>query len=562
MKKILLSVSLLMSVIGAAAQSGISQIREAQVTGGLVKGSVSDGVSSFKGIPFAAPPTGDLRWKAPQPVHAWAGTRKANSFAPACMQPIGDLAKITGSPTDVSEDCLYLNVWTSAKNESERRPVMVWIYGGGFIGGMTSVPIYDGTKLAQKGVVLVSAAYRVGAFGFLAHPDLSRESGKGSGNYGLQDIIAALHWVQENIAQFGGDPSCVTIFGQSAGATLVSMLTASPAAKGLFHRAISQSGGSFAPPSSARRAGQNVPTLNLAESTGKNFLQELRAADLTAARALSAKKILNSPTAAVQGTFWPVADGDVLPGDQYELYLAGNFNDTPILVGTNSDEGAAFSRGTVSVRAFQQQVRNNYGSEADAILSLYPHANDSEASQSSRDVGRDNVFAWHTWAWARLQSQKGKNKAYVYYFDHRSPFSQGRGASHSADLPYVFGNLRSLAGAAAPAPPMIRQSSPYPAGRGGFRGPVSGPPPADVALSNLMISFWVNFAISGDPNGPGLPSWPAFSEKEPAAMYFGDASVGSRILPNIEKLKAFDLHYARRRMEAKASAADSNDLIN
>jgi para-nitrobenzyl esterase len=422
---------------------------------------------------------------------------------------------------------------------------------------MTSMPIYDGTKLAQKGVVLVSAAYRVGAFGFLAHPELSRESGRGSGNYGLQDIIAALLWVKENIAQFGGDPTCVTIFGQSAGATVVSMLSASPAAKGLFHRAISQSGGSFAPPSSARRAGQNVPTLSLAESNGKSFLLELGVADINAARALRAKKIQDAPSASVQGTFWPVADGDVLPGDQYELYLAGNFNDTPILVGTNSDEGAAFSRGTVSAKAFEQYTRKSFGPDADAILNLYTHANDSEATQASRDVGRDNVFAWHTWTWARLQSQKGKNKAYVYYFDHRSPFSQGTGASHSADLPYVFGNLRSLTGTAAPAPPMGRQNLPYPGGRGGFGGPVSGPPAADVALSNVMISYWVNFAKSGDPNGQGLPPWPVFTEQQQAAMYFGDTTVGARVLPNVEKLKVFDLHYARLRTEAKESAPDS-----
>ncbi len=471
------------------------------------------------------------------------------------MQPAGNLSKFGGSTTGISEDCLYLNVWTAAKDENEKRPVMVWIYGGGFTGGMTSLSMYDGTKLAQKGVVLVSVAYRVGPFGFLAHPDLSRESGKGSGNYGLLDVIAGLLWVKENISQFGGDPSCVTIFGESAGATVVSMLTASPAAKGLFHRAISESGGSFAPPSSVRRAGQNVPTLSLAESNGMVFLKELGVGDIHAARALSAKKIQDSPTAGAQGSFWPVADSYVLPGDQYELYLAGNFNDTPILVGTNSDEGAAFSRGAVSAKAFEQYTRKNFGPEAEAILSHYPHANDSEAAQASKDIGRDNVFAWHTWTWARLQSQKGKNKAYVYYFDHRGPFSRGSGASHGAEIGYVFGNLIGVG--AKSAPPMGRQNMPFPGGRGGFGGPVSGAGTAEAALSNVMISFWVNFAKSGDPNGAGLPQWPAFTEPQQAAMYFGDTSVGARVLPNVEKLKVFDLHYARLRREAKESAADS-----
>ena len=548
MQKMLRSAVLLMLVMIASAPTLVSQIREAKVTGGEVKGVVADGVSSFKGIPFAAPPIADFRWKAPQPLKAWKGVLKADSFAPACMQTIGNIARLSGAPEKVSEDCLYLNIWTAAKNEGEKRPVMVWIYGGGFTGGMTSVPIYDGTKLAQKGVVFVSIAYRVGPFGFLAHPELSRESGKGSGNYGLQDAITGLQWVKENIERFGGDPSCVTIFGQSAGGTLVSMLAASPAAKDLFHRVISESGASFAPPRVRREPGLTVPTLAAAEFTGKDFLDKLGATDINAARALSAQKLQDSPAASTQGTFWPVADGDILPGDQYELYLAGRFNDTPILVGTNSDEGAAFARSPSSAKLFEQYVRNNFGSEADEILSVYPHANDFEASQSTKDLGRDNIFAWHTWTWARLQSLKGKNKAFVYYFDHRTPLSQGSGASHSAELPYVFGNLRSLGGTPKMPPPGFGQSPRFPPG-GGF--PNAGPSTVEKALSDLIMSTWVNFARSGDPNGKGLPQWPAFSENQHHAMYFGVDSAGARTLPNLEKLKTFDRYYARRRMEAK-----------
>jgi para-nitrobenzyl esterase len=561
MNKMLLSALLCMLTTIESAQTAASQIREVKVAGGEVKGSVSDGVASFKGIPFAAPPVAEFRWKAPQPVKPWSGVLKAHSFAPACMQTI-DTLRFALYPTEkVSEDCLYLNVWTAAKNENERRPVMIWVHGGGFTRGMTRTPLYDGSKFAQKGIVFVSVAYRLGPFGFLAHPELSRESGKGSGTYGLQDIIAGLLWVKDNIAQFGGDPSCVTIFGQSAGGTIVSMLAASPATKGLFHRVIAESGASFAPPRFGREAGMTVPTLAFAESTGKDFLNKLGATSIKNARALSAQKIQDRTAGNAQGTFWPVADGDVLPGDQYELYLTERFNDTPILVGSNSDEGAAFARGPSSAKLFEQYVRNSFGPDSESILSVYPHANNSEAFQASRDIGRDNIFAWHTWTWARLQTLKGKNKAFVYYFDYRNPLSQGAGASHSAELMYVFGNFRQPNGALPPPEPgrkgrPITDQPPLQAGSSGFAD--AGPNDFEKALSDMMSSYWVNFAKSGDPNGSGLPEWPAFSEKQQPAMIFGINSSGAKLLPNIEKLRVFDSYYARRRMEAKARAGNSN----
>ena len=243
-----------LAIIICAATPVLAQISTAKVTGGVVEGVVKDGIASFKGIPFAAPPVGDLRWRSPQPVKPWQGVRKANEFGPGPMQDTAFGAKL-GGPQKISEDCLYLNVWTGAKKAGEKRPVMVWIYGGGFGIGMTSTPTYDGTNLAKKGVVLVSVAYRVGPMGFLAHPELSKESGKGSGAYGIQDQIAGLKWVKENIAQFGGDPSNVTIFGESAGGMSVGMLTTSPMAKGLFHRAISESGGAMAPPRAISQGG-------------------------------------------------------------------------------------------------------------------------------------------------------------------------------------------------------------------------------------------------------------------------------------------------------------------
>jgi para-nitrobenzyl esterase len=528
MKKLLLASTLLMAAIVLVAQPVASQVQTAKVTGGEVQGVIDDGVASFKGIPFAAVPVGEFRWKSPQPVVSWTGIRKADTFAPGCMQDTG-MAKMMGAPDKVSEDCLYLNIWTTAKKTAEKLPVMVWIYGGAFSGGMTSVPTYDGTRFAKKGVVLVSIAYRVGPFGFLAHPDLSLESGKGSGTYGLQDMIAALRWIRKNIKRFGGDPSHVTIFGESAGGIAVSMLAASPAAKGLFHRAISESGGSFAPSRFANEAGQNVPTLKLAEESGKAFLEKLGAGTIQAARVLSAEQIQKGLTGGGMALFWPVADGNILPGDQYESYEAGKFNDTPILIGTNSDEGGMFARRGVTSQEFERQIRSNYGPATDAILAAYPHATDAEASRSSKDIFRESAFAWPTWVWARLQSQKGKNRAYVYYFDHRTPASPD-GANHGSEISYVFGN---------------------------FGGPGGAPGSEDIALSDLMSAYWVNFAKTGNPNGAGLPKWPAFSEKEQNAMFF-NKTTEAKLLPNLEKLKAFDSYYSWRREEAKKKSGASN----
>ena len=505
------------------AASTYAQVREAAVTGGRVSGVVSNGIAAFKGIPFAAPPVGALRWKAPQPVQAWTGVKAASTFSPGCVQDT-TIAKLFGAPDAVSEDCLYLNVWTPAKAAAERLPVMVWIYGGAFTSGMTSIPAYDGAPLAEKGVVLVSVSYRLGVFGFLAHPDLSKEGGRGSGNYGLQDQIAALRWVKNNIARFGGDPNRVTIFGESAGGISVSMLAASPAAKGLFHRAISQSGGNFGPARVANEAGATVPTLTVAEGRGEALFQRLGVADLASARQVPAAAIQKAMAGGLGSSFWPVFDGDVLPGDQYLLYQAKRFNDTPILIGTNSDEGVTFVPGATQPMAFDAMIRAGYGARADTVLAAYPHATVAEATQSARNIFRDATFAWHTWKWAMLQSQHGIGKAYVYYFDHRTPLSPN-GAGHAAEIPYV---LRTL---------------------GRFTGPaalVGAPRPEDHAMSDLMSGYFVNFAKTGDPNGPGLPPWPAFTEPSQAVMHF-DAKSSARPAPNMTQIKAMDDYFAWRR---------------
>ena len=513
------------------AVSAHAQVREADVTGGKVVGVVAKGVVSFKGIPFAAPPTGGLRWKAPQPVKPWTGVKTASKFAPACVQdPM--FPQLFMAPPELSEDCLYLNVWTPARTPADRLPVMVWIYGGGFVGGQTSVPIYDGTRLAEKGVVLVSVAYRLGAFGFLAHPELSRESGKGSGNFGLQDQIAGLRWVKANIVKFGGDLDRVTIFGESAGGMSVSMLAASPAAKGLFQRAISESGGSFGGPRYQNEGGMTVPPLKVAESKGQAFLTKIGANSISAARALSADAIQKGvgPMTSSTDLFWPVFDGDVLPGDQYERYQAKRFNDTAVLIGTNSDEGGLFAQPGVTRAGFEKQVREEYGQRADVILAAYPHATDADALKAAKDIMRESTFAWHTWAWAMLQSERGKGRAFVYYYDHRTP-QQPNGSGHGSEIPYVFRTLNAPGATALGGP--------------------AAPRPEDVKVSDLISAYWTNFAKTGDPNSSGLPAWPAFSASDQRVMYFDDAHPGARPVPNIEQIKALDGYYAWRREEAR-----------
>ena len=433
------------------------------------------------------------------------------------------MARSMGDTSEISENCLYLNVWTPAARVSDRLPVIVWIYGGGFTGGMTSIPMYSGENLARKGVVVVSIAYRVGPFGFLAHSELSAESGNGSGNFGLEDMIAGLEWVKNNIDQFGGDPSSVTIFGHSAGGMAVSMLAASPAAAGLFRGVIAMSGASMAPlrASANSGVGARVTSLSLAETEGSTFLGRLGAANIAAARDLSADDIQH----AVAGSgisFRPVADGHIILDDQYLLYQAGSFNDTPILLGSTSDEAATFGPPRrISVAEFIKQVNETYGSEAADILAAYPHASEEEASLSLKLLSRDNTFGWNTWTWARMQAQNGKGGVFLYYFDHHEPTSDGAG--HGLDVPYAFQTLTGRDG----APPEA----------------------ADVALSDLISSYWVNFTRTGDPNAAGLPAWPAYSDVSPQAMIFNDGVGAAGTYPNMEKLQAMDKYFARLRRQ-------------
>jgi para-nitrobenzyl esterase len=473
---------------------------------GLVRGVTEQGLTVYRGIPFAAPPVGTLRWRAPQPATPWDGIRLADKFAP---KPVQGMRNSDG----MSEDCLYLNVWTPAKSAQDRLPVMVWIYGGGFGGGATSEPVYSGEKLAGKGVVFVSIAYRVGILGFLAHPELSAETTNHvSGNYGLLDQIAGLQWVRANIAAFGGDPDRVTIFGESAGGISVSMLCASPLAKGLFQGAISQSGGSFGPSRITTYPGENMKCLADVEQEGLAYARRSGVASIAELRQLSPDKL-------PPGRGWPIIDGWVIPGDQHQLYEAGHYNDVPVLIGYNSDEGASFSPPKTPAD-YIAGVKKRYGKFADDLVKAYPVGSNS-VPKTARDLARDAAFGWHTWSWARLQSQTGKSKVYYYYFDQHPDFPEGspnagHGSPHGQDVAYVFQHLHP-------------QSS-----------------PSDIAISDAMSTYWVNFAKHGNPNGNTLPEWPAFDESHPHVLYFKQVPHLGPV-PSADSLKVLDTYFTWRR---------------
>ena len=492
MRKVWLAITIL-----AVAWASSAAAPTARVEQGVLQGTIENGLTIYRGVPFAAPPQGDLRWRAPQPAAHWEGVRAADKFAPQCPQSIPGIT--------TNEDCLYLNVWSPAKSASSKVPVLVWIYGGGFIVGGTAVPTYSGEKLAQKGVVVVSIGYRLGALGFLAHPALSAESPQHvSGNYGLLDMITALQWIQKNIAAFGGDPHKVTIFGESAGAIAVSQLCVSPLAKGLIQGAISESGGSFGPPRAAGMPGENMRPLSIAERSGEEFVESAGATSIADLRRVPAEKLV-AAAQTVRGAAWPVVDGWVIPDDQYKLYEEKKFSDVPILVGYNSDEGATFGP-PHTPQDYVAQVRTRYGRFADSLLQAYP-AGETTVPKSARDLTRDAAFGWHTWTWARMQTALGKSKAYYYYFDQHPDYpadspQAGHGSPHGMEVEYVFG---------------------HPTG-----GPSGKPTSTDVAISDSMGTYWTNFAKYGDPNGKDMPKWPAFDEEHPELMYLRERRTPAR----------------------------------
>jgi para-nitrobenzyl esterase len=489
-----------------------------KVEKGLVQGMYENGLTVYKGIPFAAPPVGDLRWRAPQPAAKWKGVRQATQFAPG--PPQGQNLSF-----GKSEDCLYLNVWTPAKSANDRIPVLVWIHGGGFAAGAASEQLFDGEKLAKKGVVLVCIAYRLGQLGYLAHPELTAESpNHASGNYGLLDMIAGLQWIKKNIAALGGDPNKVTIFGESAGGIAVSMLCASPLAKGLFSGAICESGGSFGPSRAKSLSGENMKLLKDAEIAGEAYLKNAGVSSIAELRKIDAEKL---PGGMQMGMAWPNIDGWVIPDDQYKLYAAGKYNDVPVLIGYNSDEGQSFSRAKTP-EDYYKAVRDRYGKFADDLIKAYP-AGENAVPKTARDLDRDAAFGWQTWIWARLQSQTGKSKVFYYYFDQHPDYPEDSpkadyGSPHGMEIPYVFQHLDA-------SNPMMRNTQIT---------------KADQDISEAMSTYWTNFAKYGNPNGNGVPKWPAFSDANPVVMYFNQTPYTGPV-PSAESLKVLDAYFSWRR---------------
>src|SRR5665648_959139 len=404
-----------------------------------IKDSKSD-VVSFKGIPFAAPPVGDLRWKAPQSAKIWNGVKVCKTFSASAMQATPTpfsmwTAEFIAPAEPLSEDCLYLNVWTAAKSASEKRPVIVFIHGGAFTSGSGSVPVYDGTSMAQKGIVFVTINYRVGIFGFFSHPGLSKESAsKTSGNYGLLDQIEALRWVQKNIAAFGGDPNRVAIAGQSVGAFSVNYLVASPLAKGLFQRAIVESGGAVLPTNPL--SGQQ--NLKDAEQHGIEFARSMKVNSIAELRAKTATELM-----AVRAMTSPIVDGYVIPEPVYNIFSTGKQNDVPVLMGWNANEGN-FGGQLQNAANFKQQAAEKYGEKADEFLKLFPSGTDAEAEQSQLILSGLQTFGVQAYAWMNLQNKTGKSSVFMYHFERAVPYTKDQkpfGAFHTSEVPYAYNNL-------------------------------------------------------------------------------------------------------------------------
>jgi para-nitrobenzyl esterase len=483
----LLALPLLISVAHCAALD--DPIR---LTSGPITGSVADGIHVYKGIPYAKPPVGELRWQAPQPPDPWTTPRRALAYGPSCPQADSALDR-DKETLNQSEDCLYLNVWSPAQDTDQKLPVMVWIHGGGLVQGSGAKAFYDGTCLARRGVIIVTINYRLGAFGFFTHPDLGQR-----GNWGLLDQIAALQWVHENIAQFGGDPGCVTIFGESAGALSVHALMASPLARGLFHRAIAESG------AAARR----VITLPQSQALWQKKAADLGMTDwaggLAVLRQKSAAEIVKmSGTVGAMpgksGTEMLCLDGQVLRENPAATFAAGQEAPVPFIVGTNADEGTLFTRqgAPKTVRGYEFVVRSMFREFADEVLRLYPATTDADAKAAFAAALGDVSFTVNARRSARWHAAAG-HPTWRYFFSYRPPaaVASGMGATHGIEIPFVFGNLTAtLSGAQS------RQ------------------------LGDAMATYWTNFARTGQPGAAGLPEWARYDPARDNVLVF-DTQIG------------------------------------
>ena len=492
-----------------------------------------NGVRSFKGIPFAAPPVGDLRWREPQPVAKWSGVRKADEFGPRCMQRTGPGADYWFRGAAPSEDCLYLNVWTPAKSARERLPVLVYIYGGGFQNGDGSEPRYDGAAMAAKGIVALTLNYRLGVFGFFAHPELTSESpNRASGNYGFLDQAAALQWVQRNIVQFGGDPKRVTIAGESAGSISVSALMASPVSKSLIAGAIGESGALIS----------TLPPRSLAEteSDGQKIAAAAGATALKALRAMTAAQIMEKLAGGPGMRFRPNLDGYFLPKTLAEIFAAGQQAKVPLLAGSNTEEQGAraiLGQSEPTPDNFAAAVKRLYAAHADAVLKVYPASTPEQVLQAATDLASARFIGHGTWKWGELHLQTGGKPVYRYMYARPRPAytppgqtpsappaprpgpSIPRGAAHSAEIQYAMGNL--------PIDPRYAWT------------------PDDYKVSEILQTYFVNFIKTGNPNGPGLPQWPAYTSPGYHRMRI-DVTTAAEPEPERARYLTLDAAFANR----------------
>ncbi len=470
---------------------------EVRIVSGRIAGAESNGVRSWLGIPYAAPPVGEWRWKPPRPAPSWNGVRAADKHGPPCMQTVRK-----GAP-EPSEDCLSLNVWSPAG--ASKLPVMVWIHGGAFRQGSGSLPFYDGTTLARKGVVVVTINYRVGDFGFFAHPELTKEAAGGpTGNFGLMDQVAALEWVRDNIAAFGGDPKNVTIFGESAGGASVQALMASPKARGLFHRAISQSGG-------GRQAARSLADL---EKLGEKLTADWGATDLKSLRALPAAKMLARTRPVEMGAYGPVVDGIYLPAAPRNVFAEGKQAPVPFIVGANSFEASLMG----AFRVNAERIRGYVGAGGALIRKLYGDDED----QAARELFGDALFVGPARYLAARVSET-RQPAFLYHFSYVLEARRGKvpGAAHGSEIPFVFDTLDR-----SPVAKLVTDQ--------------------DRKMAGVMSSYWVQFAKTGDPNRSGLPQWPVYRPSEDELLEFG-SEIAVRERFRADKLDAIDAIISGRR---------------
>jgi para-nitrobenzyl esterase len=512
-------------LLALALPSARSADLQVRIDSGIVEGmrGARQGVRVFKGIPFAAPPVGDLRWREPRPVPPWDGVRKAVEFGPRAMQGaiFSDMIFRDKGP---SEDCLYLNVWTPAGSSRDQLPVMVWIYGGGLQAGSASEPRQDGEDLTRKGVIVVSMNYRLGVFGFMAHPELSRESGHGSGNYGLMDQIAALKWVKSNIAAFGGDPGNVTIFGESAGSSSVCALMASPLAKGLFHKAIGESGAILGV---ARRKAR-AHALAEAEKAGLAFAASVGAKSLAELRGIPADELLKAALDDKALSTGISVDGYVLPRDANSIYAEGSQSHVPLLAGWNADEQrvySTFGSKRPTAKSFADDVASQFGDAAGEVLRLYPAGTDAQAVRSAGDLA-DDMSTCGMWKWIEVHRETGRALVYRYQFDRAVPVAPGTevngapatgadiGAVHASEISYVFGALAAKPGVTSP--------------------------PEDWRLSDTIETYWTNFARAGNPNDGRLPYWPPYGKAGGHQVMHLDVTVASAPDSNRSRFEFWD----------------------